>query len=170
MTEQTRYTDEEIQARFDAAEARTEELEKTVLAEVPSDIIDKFRIGADKELFSTLLIAPGMELDEGMYCVQASVEADLECGIQPHELILVRSYVGPRVKLDTEGGAAGAVDRPAPLVIPEGKPCIMLRTEAPTKEQLLPSMGHYLCEPESWQDVVDWARALRAMDVAGWED
>lgn len=160
MTEQTRYTDAEIQARFDAAEARTEELEKTVLSEVPSDIIDKFRIGDDKELFSTLLIAPGMELDEGMYCVQASVEADLECGIQPHELILVRSYVGPD----------GEAERPEPLVIPEGKPCIMLRTEAPTKEQLLPSMGHYLCEPESWQDVVDWARALRAMDVAGWED
>lgn len=161
MTDNT-STDEEIQARFDAAEARTHQLEKQVLAETPTEVIDKFRIGEGKELFGTLLIAPGMELDEGLYCVQASVEADQEAGVAPHELILVRSYAGP-----TDGPEIQGNWRKTGLPIPHGVPVVMIRSAAPTETNLLPEELHYFTvRPDTtWDMVVDWAQALVSMEV-----
>jgi len=154
------YTDEEIQTRFDAAEARTKELEQLVLAETPADVVDKFRIGDDKELFGTLLTAPGYELDDGVYAVQASVDADVEADVAPYELVLMRSYVGPTNQMP------GAKHAFMPV---HGKVIVALRTEAPTREALVQEGVHYIVQPESWEQVRDWARALRAMNVADWE-
>lgn len=146
----TRYSDDEIRARFNMAEDYCDKLEAQLIKDCPQEIVDQFRIGEqgkEKELFRVLLIAPGMELEEGIYCVQASVDADLECKVIPHELVL-------------ECGE--------PI---EGRYRVRLRTEAPTAEKLVEDNFHYLTEPTSWQQIVDWAQTLRALNVVdGWEE
>lgn len=168
MADNDVYTDEEIYTRFYAAENRTDYMEELVLAEAPKEVVDRFRVGEgkNKKLYSTLLLASGMTLDEGIYCVQAAAGSDTELNLAPYELILVRSYVGP-VNVGLNDGAVanpdGTVKRPAPLPIPEGVVCVMLRNESPTKEAMLPPKGHFLANPTSWAQVRDWASTVRSL-------
>lgn len=138
------YTDKQIQERFEMAEAFAAKLYKQLLNECPQEIEDKFRMGEDREHFGVLLIAPGMQLEEGIYCVATSLEADVDLDLAPHDLVLERGLDFPyRVRL---------------------------RTEVPEAENLVPKDAHMFPEPKSWEEIVQWVNALKAMGcVEGWE-
>lgn len=149
MTEQKRkYTDEEIKARFERAEAFQNRIEdEFILRHCPEEIVDKFRVGAKKTLFRTLLISPEMELEEGIWSVQSSPETDEELGYAPHELVLEAALHFPY------------------------KYRIRVRTEAPTPEVLVEEPSHFMIEPKTWQEVVDWATSIKALGIVeGFED
>lgn len=146
MATEQRYTDEEIKQRFEMAEAHQDRLEEQLVKDCPAEIVDKFRVGDNKELFRVLLIAPGMELEEGVWSVQSAPDVDVELKMSPAELCL---ECGPQL---------------------EGKYRIRIRTEIPTAGRLFEDPMHMMVEPQTWQEVADWVRALVAMGVVNADD
>ena len=141
------FTEEETRERFDMAEAHQDTLEQRLMEVCPGEIVDQFRAGDKRELFRVLLIAPGMELEEGIYCVQSAPEVDEALGLAPCELVLE---------------CGGSV---------QGEYRVRLRTEAPSEERLVEDHPHYTTEPQSWGEVEVWARSLRAMNIGHqWDD
>lgn len=141
MTEQKRYTDEEIKQRFEMAENHCDKLEEQLVKDCPAEIVDKFRVGDDKELFRVLLIAPGMQLEEGIWSVQSAPDVDVELDLPPAELLL---ECGPSL---------------------DCKYRVRVRTKAPTAEELVEPEMHHMKEPETWEEVATWARSLVALGI-----
>lgn len=140
----TQYTEKEVQRRFEMAEKFAGDLYRTLMEECPQEVEDHFRMGEDKEHFGVLLIAPGMQLEEGVYCVGSSLETDVDLNLAPHDLVLERGL--------------------------DFKYRVRLRTQVPEAENLIPPDSHMFPEPGSWQEVVDWVQALKSMGcVHGWE-
>lgn len=140
----TQYTEKEIQERFEMAEKFAGDLYRTMLDECPKEIEDKFRMGEDKEHFGVLLIAPGMQLEEGVYAVGSALETDVDLELAPHDLVLERGL--------------------------DFKYRVRLRTAVPEADNLIPPDSHIFVEPPTWQAVVDWVQALKSLGcVEGWE-
>lgn len=136
-----KYTDEEIKQRFEMAENFQDQLEEQLLKDCPAEIVDKFRVGDERELYRVLLIAPGMELEEGIYNVQLAPEHVVDLGLEPTELCL---ECGPSL---------------------EPKYRVRYRSEVPSSERLIQEPMHAINEPTTWQQIVDWTRALISMGV-----
>ena len=135
------FTEEQIRARFDAAEAYQDTLEEKLLKDCPEEILRQFRNGEEGKLFRVFLIEPGMEMEQGIWSCQSSPAADKELGIEPFELLLE---------------TAEAFD------------CrwrIRMRTLAAAES--LHGDTHYLPEPTQWEEVKAWAQLLVKLGVVG---
>ena len=135
------FTEEQIRARFDAAEAYQDTLEEAMLKVCPEEIVKNFCNGEEGKLFRVFLIEPGMEMEQGIWSCQSSPDADKDLGIEPFELLLE---------------TAEAFD------------CrwrIRMRTLAAAES--LHGDTHYLPEPTQWEEVKAWAKLLVKLGVVG---
>ena len=135
------FTEEQIRARFDAAEAYQDTLEEAMLKVCPEEIVKHFRNGEEGKLFRVFLIEPGMEMEQGIWSCQSSPAADNDLGIEPFEILLE---------------TAEAFD------------CrwrIRMRTLAAAES--LHGDTHYLPEPTQWEEVKAWAQLLVKLGVVG---
>jgi len=135
------FTEEQIRARFDAAEAYQDTLEEAMLKVCPEEIVKNFRNGEEGKLFRVFLIEPGMEMEQGIWSCQSSPDADKDLGIEPFELLLE---------------TAEAFDY---------RWRIRMRTLAAAES--LHGDTHYLPEPTQWEEVKAWAQLLVKLGVVG---
>lgn len=138
-----RFSEEEIRARFQAAEQYCDKLEEELLEACPEEVIEKFRIGEERVLFRTLLIAPGMELEEGVLSIQSDSGWDVDLGLA--------KYVNPPELVLECGGRV---------------PCkywVRVRRESPTVDRLMEEPVLAIREPKSVKEIEDWVRAIEAM-------
>lgn len=141
---EVKYTEDEIRARFDAAERFQDTLEDMFLDFIPDDVLDAFRIGPDNELFRVLLIAKDWKLNQGVWAIAANPNSDKECGIEPCNLMLEMGlFIGAKYR-------------------------VRLQVRPPSPEFPVGDNDHVFNEPKSWEDVVTWARSIRALDSRIW--